>query len=51
MGPVSETLPTVATAQLWFFWLAPVFLLSFFAVLGLLAVSYYQRVVKAKRGR
>jgi hypothetical protein len=50
MGPVSETLPTVA-AELWFFWLAPVFLLSFFAVLGLIAVSYYQRVVKAKRGR
>ncbi len=50
MGSVFETVPTVV-AELWFFWLAPVFLLSFFAVLGLLAVGYYQRVVKVKRGR
>jgi len=50
MAPVFETLSPVAS-ELWFFWLAPVFLLSFFAVLGLLAVGYYQRVVKVKRGR
>jgi hypothetical protein len=50
MTPVLETLPA-PVAELWFFWLAPVFLLSFFAVLGLLALGYYQRVVKVKRGR
>ncbi len=50
MTPVFALAP-VATEHLWFFWLAPVFLFSFFAVLGLVAVQYYQRVVKVKRGR
>ncbi len=47
---VTETIPTLGS-ELWFFWLAPAFILSFLAVLGLLALGYYQRVVKVKRGR
>jgi hypothetical protein len=50
MTPVFETLPG-PIAELWFFWLAPLFLVSFLGVLGLLAIGYYQRVVKVKRGR
>jgi hypothetical protein len=50
MTAVFETDSALA-AELWFFWLAPVFLLSFVAILGLLALGYYQRVVKVKRGR
>ena len=50
MTAVLETVPT-PIAELWFFWLAPIFLLSFVGILGLLAVGYYQKVVKVKRGR
>lgn len=42
----------VLAGELWFYWLAPVFVLSFLGIVGLLALGYYQRVVKLKqRGR
>jgi hypothetical protein len=47
---VFETIPA-PIAELWFYWLAPIFLISFAGVLGLLALGYYQKVVKVKRGR
>ncbi|MGZ8751936.1 MAG: hypothetical protein ACXW1S_03055 [Acidimicrobiia bacterium] len=46
-----ETLSAPVAAEVWYFWLAPLFLFSFLGVLGLLALGYYQRVVKVKRGR
>jgi hypothetical protein len=47
---VFETIPA-PIAEVWFYWLAPIFLISFVGVLGLLALGYYQKVVKVKRGR
>lgn len=44
---MTETL----AAELWFFWLAPVFLFACVGVGGMVAMSYYRRVVKLKRGR
>ncbi|HZJ27193.1 MAG TPA: hypothetical protein VFF40_09320 [Acidimicrobiia bacterium] len=43
---MTETL----AAELWFFWLAPLFLLACVGVAGLVALSYYRRVIKVKRG-
>jgi hypothetical protein len=47
MAAVMELL----AAELWFYWLAPLFVLAFVGVVGLVALGYYQKVVKVKRGQ
>jgi hypothetical protein len=49
--PGAEGAPVVmAAAKPWHYWLAPVLLLSFLGLLGLLALGYVVRVLMAKYG-
>lgn len=42
--------PVLAEAKPWHYWLAPVLVLSFLGLLGLLALGYIVRVLMAKYG-
>lgn len=48
----TENVPEVDEERAWFYWLAPVLVLSVLGLLGLLALGYFLQVLRPKlRGR
>jgi hypothetical protein len=51
-APAAATTSTLAAQRFWFYWIAPILVLSGLGVIAFLALGYYVRVLRPKyRGR
>lgn len=51
-SPAAAATPVLAAKRFWFYWIAPILVLSAVATIAMLVVGYYVRVLRPKyRGR
>jgi hypothetical protein len=51
-APAAAATPTLGAQRFWFYWIAPILVLSGVGVIAFLALGYYIRVLRPKyRGR
>jgi hypothetical protein len=51
-SPAAAAPPVLAAQRFWFYWIAPILVLSGVATIAMLVVGYYRRVLRPKyRGR
>jgi hypothetical protein len=51
-GPAAASTPALGAQRFWFYWLAPILVLSGVGMIAALALGYYVRVLRPKyRGR